>query len=152
MVHIHDLLFFFSLCVLVVLHLSYLSYISFTFCRSRLSIFHLYIYNYVTVHHTYIHAFLSWTTSTYHIHSYLQSLSSRSSSLQHAPSYLNALSLTRTCITYIITVHRSHTRFPGQFYITVLIHAFLNNCVLQYTSILRFGLVIWVGFVIAIHG
>ena len=27
-----------------------------------------------------------------------------------------------------------HTRFPGQFYIIVLIHAFLNNCILQYTS------------------
>jgi len=27
-----------------------------------------------------------------------------------------------------------HTRLPGQFYITILIHVFLDSCILQYTS------------------
>jgi hypothetical protein len=77
---------FTSFFLFSLLWLSSICYHSYIFCRSRFSIFHLYIYNHVTVHHTHIHALLSWTTSTYHIHSYLQSLSSRLPSLQHAPS------------------------------------------------------------------
>lgn len=86
--HIHDLLFFLFLCALVVFHPQIYSYLSFIFRRSCLSIFHMYIYNHVTVHHLRTYTiFLSWT-STYHMHSYPQSLSSRLSSLQHAPSSL----------------------------------------------------------------
>ena len=77
--------------------------------------------------------FLSWTTSTYHIHSYPQSLSFLLSSLHHL--FLNALSFAPTCITYIIPMYRSIIHaFPDIFILQVLIHAFLNNCILQYTS------------------
>ena len=136
-------------CALVVFHLIYHSCISFIFRRSRFSIFHLYIYNnHVTVHHTYIHALLSWTTSTY---TYTRTRN-RSRLLTCFNIFLNALSVACTCITYIIPMHRSIIHaFPDNFILQISHTYFLEQLYIT-TYILRFGLVIQAGFVIAIHG
>ena len=133
LVHIHDLLFFSSLCFGCVP--SQLS------CQSSMCN----IYNYVMVHHTCTHAFLSWTTSTYHIYSYPIALVIIVASTR---SIISSLSLARTCIIHIIpcTVrsytfsrtilyYSTHACFLEQLYITIYI--------------LRFELAIQAGFVIA---
>jgi len=84
--------------------------------------------------------FLSWTTSTYHIHSYPQSLwsllSSLPLSLPQRPFFF-----ARTCITYIITIHLSIIHaFPDNFILGTHTCFLEQLCITMY--ILRFGLVI----------
>jgi len=107
---------FFFFSVLWLCSICYHAYLLFIFRRSRLLFFHLYIYNHVTVHHTYIHVFfLGQPVRT----RYTRTLNR---SRLNAPSSLP--SLARTCITYIIPMHRS------------IIHAFLDNFILQYSYML----------------
>ena len=145
-------LFSFSLCALVAFHLSYHSYLSFIFCCSRLPMFHLYIYNHVTIYHTCIHAFLSWTTSTYHIHinSYPQSrLGYRCfNTLYHLFLFLFP------CPHLYYPYHSMHCSiihaFPDNLYYSI--HACFLEQLYITIYILRFGLAIQAGFVIAMHG
>jgi len=95
----------------------------------------------LSILHTYTPFFLGQLHAVYSIHA-PHSLLSRLLSLQQAPSSLPGRSLARPHLYHLISFHIpiDYTRFPGQFYITILIHAFLDNCILQYTH-----LAVWAG-------